>query len=982
MTDPARRIEEVDPDDEVNGRSTQFYDLMKHKVTKILLVSSPYEAFILEEDGILFEQISYEYEDMSLTSPPRINRVSSAAEALEEIGNLRYDLIITMARLPDMDPLEFGRKVKEAQPSLPVVLLLMDRGDLSQFHIAGNYDSVDKVFLWNGDSTLFLAINKLIEDMKNVSFDTTTGLVRVILIVEDSPRYYSIFLPLIFTEILRQSKLLISEGFNEQDKLLRKRSRPKIIMAETFEEAIEKYSRYKKSMLCVISDVSFPRDGKLLEEAGFELIDEIEEWTPVLLNSSHDDHMKRAQEMGVPFLNKNSTVLLSGIREFFKERLGYGDFIFRMSDGTEIDRAKGIHEFMEMIKRIPSESLFYHGRANQFSSWLLARGEVDLAAKLRPKKVSDFRDGEEMREHIIEAIKEIRRSKQMGVILDFDSQEFEFEGTVTKLGGGSLGGKGRGIAFLSSIVRRSSLSNRFRGVRIKIPETLIIGTEWFDRFSEVNREKWLGDPEMEDHEISKRFLEMEMPGELVDSLRKFISHARFPLAVRSSSLLEDSHNQPFAGIYSTYMLPNNCPEDEVRLAQLVDAVKLVYASAFHKAARSYMRSTVHVTEEEKMAVVIQRLVGNRLGDKFFPFMSGVSQSLNFYPAPPLTREDGITSAAYGLGRIVVEGGRVLSFSPNRPGVLPGFYTAEDMLKNSQKDHYALEMGPNCGALLEGDHATLVKQDIADAEDADWTGYVMSTYDPNDGRLRDGVRTEGPRLVTFAGILKVKMIPVDLILKELMDIGKKGIGRHIEIEFALALGSDGVPEFYPLQIRPLVTSREKHVVSIPEADFQQALVRSESALGNGAIDGIRDVIFIPYDLFDVNRTVEIASEIGAFNEKMCGSPYILIGPGRWGTRDRFLGIPVRWDQISCARAMVEYSTEDHWIDPSHGTHFFHNITSLNIPYLSAGRSGIDWDRIAGMEVLERSAHAVHAVSKEPLRVVVDGRSGKGAVMPEN
>jgi len=987
MEDPpsSSEIDGIDYDGDYKPTFHSFYNLMKFRVGRILLVSSLYDAFTLEEDGLLFEQISEEYRDLALPFPPQVIRVSSGKDALEELESSRYDLVITMARLGDMDPYEFGRKAKEIQKSLPVILLLTDMGDIPFFHRPGVSKEIDKTFYWNGDSTLYMAIIKYVEDMRNAVPDTSTGLVRAILIIEDSPRFYSIFLPLLYTEIMRQTRDLLTEGLNEHEKMLRIRSRPKVLLAETYEEALKIYREFEPHIMGVISDISYMKDGKMEEEAGFIFAKEVKHRVPVLLQSSREEFRKTAESMGVSFVDKRSEALLQEVRDFFKDRLGFGEFVFMLPDGTEVGRASDIKEFLELAPKVPLESLKYHGSLHQFSNWLMARGELSLARALRPKKVSDFENLEEMREHLIRSIRESRREKQLGVITDFSRQDFEFEQTFTRLGGGSLGGKGRGIAFLSSLLNQSMINKRLKGCKVKVPETLVIGTDEFDTFMRVNDLKDVLLEGLNDSEVAEKFLSASLTEELRQKLRRYLDKIRWPIAVRSSSLLEDSQNQPFAGIYATYILPNNCGEDDTRLDQLEQAIKLVYASTYYRRAKAYIRTTVHMPEEEKMGVVLQKLIGSRHGDRFYPVLSGVAQSHNFYPVSPLKREEGIVSVALGLGKIVVEGEKVLNFSPEHPDVIPGFHSPEDVLKNSQEHFYALDLSRTCFDLSLGEEVTLQNLDIGEAERDNTLDMLASTFDADDNRLRDGVGGKGPKLITFAGILKYGMFPLVDIIKEMLRIGQRGMGRPVEIEFAANMNGDEA-EFHVLQIRPLVTMRERGGLNITSREKESALICTSKAMGNGLIERINDIIYVPPETFDATRTVEIAREIGGANAGMDGTPYILIGPGRWGTRDRFLGIPVEWDQISWAKAIVEASIEGFRIDPSHGTHFFHNITALGIPYFTVGPNRrderVDWGRLSSFSTIGSYRYIRHVRAADPLMVKVDGRSGSGIIGPSD
>jgi len=962
-----------------------FYVLMKFRVSKILLVSSLYDAFTLEEDGLIFEQISQQYKELALPFPPQVLRVSSGSDGLEELKVNRYDMVITMARISDMTPEEFGNMAKEIQKGIPVVLLLNDAGDL-QLHKWDRGDpGYDYIFFWNGDSSLLMAMTKFIEDSKNIDQDIRTGRVRAILVVENNPRFYSVFLPLIYTEIMNQTLSLLTEGLNEHEKMLRKRARPKILLARDYEEASDILRKYSRYIIGVISDISYPKGGMDEEEAGFHLAHEFGEQFPILLQSTRSEHREKAEAMGLPFIFKNSETILKELKEFFNKHLGFGAFEFTMPDGTVVGRAFDINELTDLLPKVPAVFIRIAGRGNRFSKWLIARQELGLAMKLRSKKVTDFGDDEEIRDYLLREIRESRRVKQLGVITDFDKQRFEFEGSFTRLGGGSLGGKGRGIAFLSSLLHQSGIKNTIEGCRILIPETLVIATDVFDRFLKEHgiAEKLTED--LDDDDISRLFLSFELPKDILDKLGTYLENVNVPIAVRSSSLLEDSQNQPFAGIYTTYILPNTCGDAGARLDQLSSAIRLVYASTYYRRARAYLQSTIHMPEEEKMAVVLQKLVGSTHGDRFYPVISGVAQSHNFYPIGPLKREEGIVSVALGLGRIVVEGGNVLNFSPEHPNVIPGFSTPEDALKNSQSYFFSLNMSPReCYDLRQGEDVTLLTLPISEAEKDGTLDLIASTFDVNDNRIRDGLGFQGPRVIDFAGILKYGKLPLVNIIRTILAMGRNGMGRAVEIEFAVKMQEKETPEFHIVQIRPLVTLKERRNVMITDQDRKNAILYTDRALGNCIIERIQDLVFVETEGFDKTRTVEIAELIGEANRLMKERPYILLGPGRWGTQDRFLGIPVEWDQISGARCMVEVSIPDFQIDPSLGTHFFHNITSLGIPYFTVLHNRKDhvfdekWMKQNVTTDLKGLVKMIRL--EEPLCIKVDGRTGQGIILP--
>lgn len=961
-----------------------YHNLMRNKIQNILMVSSFYDAFILEEDGGLSEQIYGEYRDLDLTSPPRIYRVSTGKQALKELRKRSYDLIISMTQIFDMDPVEFGKKAKGLQPGIPVVLLVTDTSALAQYHVPGEYSGFDKVFLWLGDSSLFLAIIKYFEDLMNIDDDTKNGMVRVILVIEDSARYYSTFLPLIYKEVMRQKRTLVAQGLNEHDKLLRRRARPKILLAESFEESREMYDRYRKNILGVITDVSFPLGGKRCDDSGFRFVETINSYIPVLIQSSNDDHKERADTLHIPFLNKNSETLLRDLSDFMKRELGFGDFIFRLPDGTEVGRASNLRELGELIGEMPAESLTFHGKAYKFSKWLFARGEFKLAMKIRYQKFSDFKTTEEIRDYLVNTIGKKRRKKQLGVITDFSQQSFEFEATYTRFGRGSLGGKGRGIAFLAALLRMNPIGKKFPDLHIGIPDTLVVGTEEFDLFIEENELHGIVSEDISDRDISSRFIASVLPSPIKEGLVKYLDHVKGPIAVRSSSLLEDSLHQPFAGIYSTYILPNNHKDPVKRQEQLYSAIKLVYASAFHSSARAYIRSTHSKVEEEKMAVVIQKLVGNDYDGKFYPILSGVAASRNYYPLPPMKRESGIASIAMGLGKIVMDGGKVLSFSPDSPRAIPGFSTPKEILANTQQHFFHLNMDTKDFDLAEGEDATLLRSAITNAGKNSPLHMMTSVYDPNDNIIRDSSLGDGYKVLTFANFLKYDSYPLAEILRELLLVGEKGMGGPVEIEFAVSRGNDDKLEFYILQIRPINPLREMGQVRIEEHVTRDAgLVFSSRALGNILLEDMKDILVVLPSRFDRGKTPDIASEIGAINSKMGGTHYILMGPGRWGSFDRWLGIPVEWSHISEARAIVEAPIEDISVDPSFGSHFFHNICALGIPYLTvlggSKEDHIDWAWLEKETPRWEGKFVRHVRLKEPLTIKVDGRTGKGLIL---
>ncbi|UCD14195.1 MAG: hypothetical protein JSW60_01920 [Thermoplasmatales archaeon] len=994
---------------EIHGQI--FHNLMPFKVREILLVSSLYDAFIVEEEGLISEMVIEEYRHLLLSSPPRVTRVSDGEKALSMIKKHNYDLVITMSKNIGMDPFDFGIKIKKLCPNLPVILLATDAADLNIVQQKSDKKGINKIFFWNGDYNLFLSIIKYVEDNINVRYDTVNGNVRVLIMLEDSIRYYSMFLPIIYTEIVEQTQRSLSEDLNEIQRLLRRRARPKILLAETFEEGIKIYEKYKDYVLGIISDVSFRHKGKIDHDAGHKFISLIKKelsYMPVMLQSSKPENRKKAEKIGAYFLDKNSPTILQDLHHFLLKHLGFGDFVFLLPKKTisytgrkqiisenlfhtstvEISRVSNMKEFEKAIQKVPLESIRFHANRNDFSNWLMARGEFKLAMTLRPKRASDFTNIDEIRKHLTNIFNESRRERQRGVISDFSQQKFEFDSSFTRLGGDSLGGKGRGIAFIRALLARYNLEKRYKNTNIIVPSTIVIGTEEFDKFiSDNNLHRIKDEVKLSDHKIANMFINSKLSIDLKDKLSKLLKQFKSPLAVRSSSLLEDSQNFPFAGLYSTYLLPNNNKSRKARLEQLCQAIKLIYASVFFKDAKSYIESTSSKIEEEKMAIVIQEIVGKDYGGHFYPTFSGVAQSYNFYPVSHQKREDGIVSVAVGLGNVVVGGEKVLRFSPKYPNIVPEFSTPQLVIENTQRELYALDTSKKYLYLSEKQEDNLVKLNIPDVKKDGTLDLISSTYDRNDGVIRDGISYEGPYLITFAGILKYDAFPLAPILRDLLEIGQVGMGCPVEIEFAVNIDNkkNNPPVFAILQIRPLVLSQEQQEIVWNEKDKknENIFIKSEKALGNGLINSIHDIVYVHPENFISSKTFEIAEEIGIINKKLGpNSQYILIGPGRWGSQDRWLGIPVRWSQISGVKVMIETALDNFNIKPSQGTHFFQNIISRGISYINISlnpREGfIDWKWLYKQKTKNELHYVRHVHLSSPLNVKLDGRSGRALI----
>lgn len=976
----------------------RFHDLMPFRVREILVLSSPYDAFALEEDGRLTERIFTEYSELNLSSAPRVTHVSTAAGAMELLAERRFDLIVTMVRIADTDVSDFGRRVKERFPGTPVVLLVLTEGDLRDFPGGVDPSAVDHVFWWTGDARILVAIVKLVEDTINAPHDTRVGGVRVIVVVEDSVRRYSSFLSLLYAELMVQSGSLVAEGVNDLHRMQRMRARPKVVLATTYEAAMALFQRYRDFVVALISDVRFPRGGEEDPTAGFDLVQAVRSQLadlPVLLQSAEPANAARAAWLGVAYADKGSSSLLGQLRQFVTVNLGFGDFVFRLPDGQEVGRARDMYELQQTIGWIPAESLAYHAAHNHFSIWLMARCMFGLAAQLRPRRVEEFGDTEGLRRFLLGILDQARLDQQEGVVTDFSARQTGPRTRFVRLGTGSLGGKARGVAFISSLLARHGLENRFPEMCIRIPRSIVVPTEEFDRFIESNR---ILDGGL-DHLGEQQILDRCLAGRLSDDTMRDIAAAtqdmHGPLAVRSSSLLEDSQHQAFAGIYATYMLPNNHPDRDERLEQLFRAVRAVYASTYSADARAYIGRTAYSIEEEKMAVMIQEIVGRAHGGasgrRFYPDVGGVAVSYNYYPVGHQKAAEGLAMVALGLGHTVVQGGAALQFSPATPAILPQFGSAQDYLRYGQSRFWAVDLGstePNYG------HAgvrTLRQYDLSDAEADGTLTLVGSTYSPDDDSIRDSLAMPGPRIVTFNNLLRWNALPLAPALVELLPLLQEGLSCPVEVELALDAGPPGGPAcLYLLQVRPQATLWLETDVAIEEQPAERVLCRTNRSLGNGVIEGIRDVVLVKRDDLDARETPAVAEQVSRMNARLAeaNAPYILIGPGRWGSSDPRLGIPVRWSHIAGARVIVETSFRDREVEPSQGAHFFHNVTSFRIGYLTMpgalhpapeSECHLDLAWLAAQPAADETDEVRHVHLDAPLRVLLDGRRSVGVIL---
>jgi len=930
-----------------------FHELIKKKVHEILLVSTFYDAYIFEQDGRLSEQIHGEYMQLNLSTSPRITSVPTGVQALELLETRRFDLVITMMRIGEVSPYKLSRQIKNKYPDLPILLLLNVANDVALIDKeSDDMKYIDNVFSWNGDSKIFLTMIKYVEDKWNVQNDTEIGDVRVVLLVEDSIHFYSMFHPLLYSEILKQTQRLISEELNDINKRYRMRGRPKVLLCHTFEEAIETFERYKENVIAIISDIRYKYKGKIHPKAGIKLIKHMQMHKiecPILLQSSEIENKQDAMDLGVSFLNKNSKTLLHDLQNFVLNNLGFGDFVFRNKKGEEIDRAKRLDDFVEKLISIPDESLIYHSTKNHFSTWLTAHSEFLASKRLKSISKEDFATIDDLRKTLINIFQDVKYLRTRGKILKYDKNSLDIEEGIIRLADGSFGGKGRGLAFLNSLFVSMDLENKFKDVSIKIPKTFIIGTSEYDKFLERNIiGSWLA--EKDDSEITEEFIKGEISDELKQILNEFADVVDYPIAIRSSGLLEDSQSQPFAGIYNTFMLPNNIADKSLRVKQIKNAIKLVFASVYLTTARNYIESINYKLEEEKMAVIIQECVGIAVEGYYYPHISGVGQSYNFYPTSYLKNSDGIVSLAAGLGKSIVEGDRAFRFSPKYPKM--ELLSQDELLGESQKDLYAIDINNKDFCVTDYEKGTVKRLKIRNVVQHNTLEHLVSTWDFENNRLVDGTGVKGPKIVTFSDIVKNNYFPLAAICKDILEIGENAMGVPIEIEFAVNLHKDiekGIkPTFYVLQIRPLTINTDEIYIDSDDIDKKHLFLYTSSGMGNGVISNINDIIFINPEKFNKLETIEMQSEIALLNKKMkdLQRQYILIGPGRWGSRDRFLGIPVKWHEINKAKIVVEAGLKDFIVDSSQGTHFFHNLVSMNTGYFTVPYDSkddfIDWE----------------------------------------
>ncbi|MCP5535915.1 MAG: hypothetical protein H7A51_06730 [Akkermansiaceae bacterium] len=976
--------------EEFDPRFKVFHELMRSKVREVLLVSTPYDAWSMEEEGRLAEELVREYRGLNLSSPPRLRWASGQKEALAAMVNDEFDLAILVSTGECLDEQECTDEMRRIKPDLPVIHLLHHARPPRNNGASGISAArpLEHTFLWRGNRDLFVALIKSVEDELNAQHDTELAGIRVIILVEDSPEHLSTILPILYKEIVAQTRALIDEGLNENHRLLAMRARPKILLASDFEKAMALYERYKPFVLGIISDVRFPRGGVPDLDAGIDLLCHVHADRfdiPLLLMSSEPRNAARADKIPATFVDKNSPDLIIQVRKFMLRHLGFGHFDFRdSSSGKIIERAGTLRELGRCLERIPEDSFLEHCRHNDFSRWLYARAEIELADKLRPLRYEDFVSTANHREALADLILERLRQRQRGLVIEFEARSFDDDFELLKIGGGSMGGKGRGLAFVAAtILADPQLHRDFPDLEILIPPALILDTELFEEFIQRNRLSHLASGKYEDAEIDRRFLKGHISKTLKKQLRTFLDKVSYPLAIRSSGLLEDGYFAAYAGLYRTVMLSNDEADPNVRLNRLLDAVRLVYASTYRKDARAFAQRVGHRVAEEGMAVIIQKLAGQDHGEWFHPAVSGVAQSVNYYPFGRMKAEDGVATIAAGLGTMVVQGGKSWRFSPRAPELQPEHASVQDVLNSAQQQFYSLRLN-DADPSRQGDPSdTLVLRNLNEVIEAEPFRRLVSTYVPGEGRIRDTTDVPGVRVMNFTPLLKYGVVDLPGILHEILKRCRKGMGCPVELEFALDLPTKPGEraKFHILQLRPMSARQEHQRVTISKTDLANAICTASYAQGNGILDGIGDVVFIDPEGFDPANTREIAGILGEFNARLTeeGRRYLLIGPGRWGSSDPWLGIPVDWQQISAVAAIIETRHEKLTAEPSQGSHFFHNLTTLGIPHLSqAADDHIDWDWFRSQPRVAESGGVVRVSPECQIQLKVDGRGGRGVL----
>ena len=970
-------------------KDTSFANLMNKRIYNVLLIATKYDAFMLEDDGRVDEQIFNEYTSLSLRYPPRFTQVTTEEEALAELKDRNFELIICMPNMDNRDIFAAATEIKIHYPNIPIVVLTPFSKEVSKRIANEDLSAIDYVFSWLGNAELLLAIIKLIEDKMNAPDDTASVGVQIILLVEDSVRFYSSALPHLYKFVLEQSQMFAKEALNDLQRTLRMRGRPKIKLARTYEEAVRIFNQYRDNMLGIISDMSFMHDGVKDPYAGYKFGQYVRKTgliIPFVLESSEASNKVYAKELGASFIDKNSKSYPQDLRKKIMQRFGFGDFvILNPQTKEEIMRIKDLKDLQKKVFQIPDDSLVYHLSRNHFSRFFYSRAMFPPAEVLKRVDVSDYKDMDEARKLIFDLIVQYRRMKNSGVVAVYQKERFDEYSNFARIGDGSLGGKGRGLAFIGAMVKRYPKLEHDH-FAVTIPKTVVICTDIFDEFMETNELYPVALSDVDDETILKYFLRASLPARLIEDLMAFFDVVKSPIAVRSSSLLEDSHYQPFAGIYSTYMVPKL--EDKYdMLRTLSDAIKAVYASVFYRDSKAYMTATSNLIDQEKMAIVLQEVVGNRYNDRFYPTISGVARSLNFYPIGNEKAEDGIANIALGLGKYIVDGGQTLRFSPRHPHNILQMSTMDFALRETQTRFYALDLKNLADQFSVDDSFNLLRLNLKDADADGSLKFIVSTYDPYDQVIRDGYYPGGRKILSFVNVLQHEVFPLADTLDQILHVGQDEMGRPIEIEFAVNIDpqNPGFATFYLLQVRPIVDNKEVMEEDLTLVEQEDTILTSTSVLGHGIVTDVQDIIYVKTGAFCSSNNQSIAYDIEKMNRQFTGEEknYVLVGPGRWGSSDSWLGIPVKWPHISNARVIVECGLENYRVDPSQGTHFFQNLTSFGVGYFTInpfkGDGWFDEGYLNSLPAVEETEYLRHVRFDKPVVIKMDGKKSLGVVL---
>ena len=970
-------------------KDTSFANLMNKRIYNVLLIATKYDAFMLEDDGRVDEQIFNEYTSLSLRYPPRFTQVTTEEEALAELKDRNFELIICMPNMDNRDIFAAATEIKIHYPNIPIVVLTPFSKEVSKRIANEDLSAIDYVFSWLGNAELLLAIIKLIEDKMNAPDDTASVGVQIILLVEDSVRFYSSALPHLYKFVLEQSQMFAKEALNDHQRTLRMRGRPKIKLARTYEEAVRIFNQYRDNMLGIISDMSFMHDGVKDPYAGYKFGQYVRKTgliIPFVLESSEASNKVYAKELGASFIDKNSKSYPQDLRKKIMQRFGFGDFvILNPQTKEEIMRIKDLKDLQKKVFQIPDDSLVYHLSRNHFSRFFYSRAMFPPAEVLKRVDVSDYQDMDEARKLIFDLIVQYRRMKNSGVVAVYQKERFDEYSNFARIGDGSLGGKGRGLAFIGAMVKRYPKLEHDH-FAVTIPKTVVICTDIFDEFMETNELYPVALSDVDDETILKYFLRASLPARLIEDLMAFFDVVKSPIAVRSSSLLEDSHYQPFAGIYSTYMVPKL--EDKYdMLRTLSDAIKAVYASVFYRDSKAYMTATSNLIDQEKTAIVLQEVVGNRYNDRFYPTISGVARSLNFYPIGNEKAEDGIANIALGLGKYIVDGGQTLRFSPRHPHNILQMSTMDFALRETQTRFYALDLKNLADQFSVDDSFNLLRLNLKDADADGSLKFIVSTYDPYDQVIRDGYYPGGRKILSFVNVLQHEVFPLADTLDQILHVGQDEMGRPIEIEFAVNIDpqNPGFATFYLLQVRPIVDNKEVMEEDLTLVEQEDTILTSTSVLGHGIVTDVQDIIYVKTGAFCSSNNQSIAYDIEKMNRQFTGEEknYVLVGPGRWGSSDSWLGIPVKWPHISNARVIVECGLENYRVDPSQGTHFFQNLTSFGVGYFTInpfkGDGWFDEGYLNSLPAVEETEYLRHVRFDKPVVIKMDGKKSLGVVL---